>query len=240
MAFSDDLSPLLQKQQEDAPFRQGYMLYYDASTGQNQVEVNGAVLQDLPLLNIGDTINLVGENTAGSGNGSVVILMKMKSSWAIMGRVVIPGNAPLAPGAVLTDFDSQDTRLWYPSGGLDQDVTPTFELFVYTKQFVLPDWANAVSVAGYAAVFAGNTTGGTDSLAVDVRAVGASVATTGIARVPASEYGQAVTYNVAVSTGLSPGFSFQIGCYARTGSGTWTDNTGNFALVRAQVLYYRE
>lgn len=156
MPWADDFSPLLQKGKSSSPadqaFRQGYLLSFNANTGESVVEVGGAQLVNLPLLNIGDTVNLRGENTAGAGLGDVVILMKMGFSWAIMGRVVIPGTSAI--NSTASDFDSQ-----FSGNFADGDLVVGYQTFS-SQTFVVPSWANNAVVFGTSVVTVQNTSAG--------------------------------------------------------------------------------
>lgn len=92
MSGGADLANLFRPAAGGEPFRQGVITAFNPATGANTVEVGGAVLEDLPILVGGDTVNF--------GPGDVVILLKFRSSWAILGRVVVPGNEALTAAAV--------------------------------------------------------------------------------------------------------------------------------------------
>ncbi len=92
---TDDLAPLLAKQPTPAVgFRQGVVLAWDPITCQNQVNIGGTVLADLPILNTseagilaqGDVVSVF---TTGQG----------AQSWWIIGRATIP-NTPQAGTAL--------------------------------------------------------------------------------------------------------------------------------------------
>lgn len=130
MAARDDLTGLLLPPAGTDPYRQGVIEAFDPATGANQVRVGGATLVDLPILVGGDTINFQPDDT--------VILLRYLSSWAILGRVVVPGNEALTAAAV--DFYAgNDWKL--TSSTIDTTFSETCQLVI-----PVPAWANAALV----------------------------------------------------------------------------------------------
>ncbi len=98
---SDDLAPLLAAGPTSGlDFASGRILYFNRATGRNGVRVNGAYLHDLPILNIAASIDL--------SAGDTVALLRYKSTFFILGRVVVPGEAPLARAALATGSAQAD------------------------------------------------------------------------------------------------------------------------------------
>lgn len=147
-----DLAGLFAPPASSEPFRQGVIEAFNPATGENQVRVGGAVLEDLPILAGGDTINFAA--------GQVVVLLKYRSSYAILGRVVIPGNQALTATAVGFYADSD--------GATTFNITNTYatqgELIIPT-----PDWANSVLVTAVATATVSNTSGASDTVRHTVR-----------------------------------------------------------------------
>lgn len=100
MTRPDDLAPLFQAMAADGQveFRQGIIVTWDAATGHNSVDVGGAILQDLPCLNIGDFVVL--------NPGDVVGINKVGNTYFIVGRIQLP--APPDDTRSILDFDIQD------------------------------------------------------------------------------------------------------------------------------------
>lgn len=71
-------------------FHKGVVKTWDSVTLRNTVEVNGGLLPDLPLLGLADAELII--------PGSTVGIVTVGSSWAILGRFVIP-NTPEAADA---------------------------------------------------------------------------------------------------------------------------------------------
>lgn len=89
---NDDLTPLLTK--APAPgvgFRQGVVLSWNQETAENTVEVAGATLTDLPILNTNEALLLE--------PGAVVGILTAGPTWFILGRVTVP-NTPAAASAL--------------------------------------------------------------------------------------------------------------------------------------------
>lgn len=134
MTSPDDLTGLFTSDDRDTdtPFRQGTIVTFNTLTGANTINVAGAVLTNVPLLNIGDTINLL--------PGDVVVLMKMKSAWAILGRVIIPGGASINASAI-----SFASAFGSASGTGTGNVTATHVVKTSTT-IAVPAWANTVAI----------------------------------------------------------------------------------------------
>lgn len=84
----DDLADLFTSQPtQPAPtirYRQGIILNWDPTTLQNTVMVGKTLLTDLPVLGVAEA--------ASYREGTVVGLAVIDSTWAIIGRFVIPGT----------------------------------------------------------------------------------------------------------------------------------------------------
>lgn len=89
---SDDLASLLRHADGDIAFHQGRILSWDPNTGENSVRVRGTPLQNLPILNTGEAIAL--------REGHVVGVLRVKSSYFILGRVTVPGTPEFASASV--------------------------------------------------------------------------------------------------------------------------------------------
>lgn len=85
----DDITPLFRPAaagpSQPMTYRQGTVLEFDRVTLRNKVSVGGAVFADLPVLGVAEAASL--------SAGSVVGIMAVESTWAIIGRLVIPGTA---------------------------------------------------------------------------------------------------------------------------------------------------
>lgn len=137
MASSDDISGLWQQQPPSnpavQPFRQATVLTFDPTTGANTVNLAGAILTNLPLLNIGDTVNLKA--------GDTVILMKMNNTMAILGRVIQTGGTGILT-SVAVDFQSANNF------ASNFAISTSFVTKVSTT-ITVPPWANKALVTAH-------------------------------------------------------------------------------------------
>lgn len=86
MSRADDLVQLFTPPSLDQlGFRQGLVVSFDLSNGQNVIDVGGTQLVNVPLLNVTDSVSLQA--------GDIVALLTWRSSWWIIGRVILP-NSP--------------------------------------------------------------------------------------------------------------------------------------------------
>jgi hypothetical protein len=87
---SDDLVPLLAARNNGAGvgFRQGTVVAWDQDTAENVILVGDSLIENLPVLNTSEASLLI--------PGDVVMLLTAGASWAVMGRVIIPGSPEAA------------------------------------------------------------------------------------------------------------------------------------------------
>lgn len=147
-----DLAGLFTPAAPNDSFRQGVIVAFDPATGTNQVLVGGAVLENLPILVGGDTVNYAEDD--------VVILLRYQSSWAILGRIVGAGNEALTSAAVDFYAGSNGTSFF--------DITNA-----YATQGSLtiptPTWANSALISAVATASVANTTAAPDTARFLVR-----------------------------------------------------------------------
>lgn len=203
-----DLTNLFQAPTQPEAFRQGVILSFDPATGANTVNVGGAVLTNLPILVGGDTVNFAEDD--------VVVLLKYRSSWAILGRIVIPGNEALTAAAV--DFYAGNN--WH----LDPlTIDTTFAMSSHLS-IPVPAWANSALVyASSNAVFA-NASGSTDTVLTETRLDGGSGGRADH-QVPDTFF-QSVDSFVARRIGVGGagplGSTIELDTWSRTNGFTWT------------------
>lgn len=91
---TDDLASLFPalSQFEDLGFHMGQIIAWDPQTGSNKVRVLGVVLDDLPTLNLTETLTMT--------TGSLVALLRSKSTLFILGRVTKPNTPQFFSGAM--------------------------------------------------------------------------------------------------------------------------------------------
>lgn len=189
----DDLTDLLTPQPDDGfGFRQGRLLTYTPSTGANTVLVGGGVLTNLPVVIEGGPANLQGDDVLGPGLGNVIIIMKMKSAWAILGRVLIPGNADVIDSGLVT----QSGRLQNASFAASATSTAVINL---TTQ--VPSWANKLVLQSCFQCTIIGTAGGAGRLAINIQTDGPA-GTIAIAPTPTLANVQ-VSYNSTTSSSIT-------------------------------------
>jgi hypothetical protein len=82
---SDDLVPVLAPAKpQGLGSRQGVVVSWNQFTAENVVQVGGSLFEDLPCLNTSEASLLTA--------GDVVVVITLGSSWAVLGRLVIPGS----------------------------------------------------------------------------------------------------------------------------------------------------
>lgn len=88
---SDNLAPLLATSQAaGVGARKGVVVSWDQETAENVVLVGGQLFENLPVLNTSEAAILA--------TGDVVTLMTLNGSWAILGRLTIPGTPEAVTG----------------------------------------------------------------------------------------------------------------------------------------------
>lgn len=90
--ISDDLAPLFGNTGPAVRFRQGTVLSWDSSTGENTIQLGGGTLTNVPILNTGEAIALKA--------GHIVGLLGQGASWFIIGRVTPPNDPNFAGASV--------------------------------------------------------------------------------------------------------------------------------------------
>jgi hypothetical protein len=83
---ADDLAPLFARRRSDEiGFRQGTVIAWDASSGTNQINVAGAVLDDLPILG--------GLEATTVEAGDIVGVVRIRSQFFVLGHIARPDLA---------------------------------------------------------------------------------------------------------------------------------------------------
>jgi len=74
----------------DMRYRQGLILTFNSNTLANTVAVGGAILTDLPILGVGEATLLAPGSVVGI---TTIRSLRGTATWAIIGRMVVPGTA---------------------------------------------------------------------------------------------------------------------------------------------------
>lgn len=80
-------------------YRKGTILTWNPNDATNTVQVDGAVFTNLPILNTDEALLL--------GSGSTVAIIDLGTTWAILGRLTIPGTADAATALATLQTFSQ-------------------------------------------------------------------------------------------------------------------------------------
>lgn len=170
----DDISGRLQTPADGGfGFRQGVLVAYDAATGSNSVNLAGGILTDLPILIDSDGVNLV--------PGDAIVLLKLKSSLAIMGRVVTPGSGQVNRAA--NKFEVFDAVV--SAGGFAVSTTPTTQQSVTLRP---PAWATHAEVMCNVHGIARNTSASTGFISLNAQSPVLGTSAGFFAFAPANEY----------------------------------------------------
>lgn len=127
--ITDNLAPLFDQGQPGVRFRQGTILTWDPSTGENTVDLAGGTLTNVPILNTGEAIALKA--------GHIVALLGQGAAWFIIGRVT-PPNDPNFAGASVAFASGSD---WSQGFGITQTMTTKA-----TVTLAVPSWADEAAV----------------------------------------------------------------------------------------------
>jgi hypothetical protein len=218
-----DLTGLFTAPAASEPYRQGVILTFNPATGANTVQVGGAVLTDLPILAGGDTVNFAADD--------VVVLLRYRSSWAILGRIVVPGNTDLLATAV-----------GFAAGS--NSVTGFTVTAVYATQgevsIVTPAWANSLLLMGTVNVTLANGSGSTDTARVHTQ-INSTTAGETLHQVPNGNF-QGVSSSLAVVLGAGGSAPLTattlVQGRVRSNGGTWVAG-GIQSVVNAIGIFRR-
>lgn len=234
MATSDDLSGLFLSPPLSDPgtqaFRQATVVAFDKNTGANTVNLAGALLTNLPLLNIGDTVNI--------NVGDSVILMKMNNAMAILGRVIQAGGSQLNSTAIETKGSNPSS----PGPGFA--VTTGFVVQA-SGVVTVPVWANTASVFAYCWGSAFNST----AVAGEFMYLQTSLVISGFgtfpgaaiqsASIPATSWGFAFAGGSRTAQPVTPGGTVTVQGAVRSNTGAWALNANNVIQVESVMTFYK-
>lgn len=214
------LTELFDKPEPGVGFRQGTVVAWNSTTGENTVSVAGGTLTNIPVLNTGEAIALKAGHTVG--------LLTFNGSWFILGRITKPNDPNFAAASVA--FGGAGSQVF------NFALTTSMTTIASSNELVVPDWADEaiVHVTGAATVV--NTTGATDSFAFRVGCNGGNGGGAWNQLVSG-----AIGPNAASSrnrfTSLSGGEILQITGEAQTLTANWAANASNGMFIHAIALY---
>ncbi|HEV7649381.1 MAG TPA: hypothetical protein VGP26_14605 [Actinophytocola sp.] len=223
--IAEDLAPLIAQfaKPGDLGFHAGKVLAWNKTTGENTVDVAGTALQDLPMLNLGDTVNLAADDT--------VAVLRYKSTMFIVGRIVPPGSESLASGAVLPATGNLAT---------DTYAITTTKTLVLSTTLTAPPWSDAVTVSVTMQGTGRNNRGVADRMFL-CGVINGSDGPEQFGQGDASPNPSfAYTSASYTASGLLPGgTSFDVGGKVRSLGGTWTADVLNQCNLLYSVMYFK-
>lgn len=213
-----DIASLFAAPENAESFRQGVVLTFNPATGANTVSVGGATLTNLPILVGGDTVNYA--------PGDVVILLKFRSSWAILGRIVVPGSQELTAAAV-----SFATLSAYAS---NFQVNTTY-IARATGTVTVPTWANEASFVVIGLLGAINSTAATGIIQAYVEVDGNN-GNVPYMEAPATN-AVSVTPALAKTITVTGGATITARLMASTSVGTWAASASARAGLEGTFIF---
>ena len=223
--ITDDLSTLFGTGAPGVRFRQGTVLTWNASTGENTIDLAGGTLTNVPVLNTSEATALKA--------GHVVGLLGQGSAWFIIGRVTPPNSADFAGASVAfaTNFNNTNTFAISKS--------PTFAT-VATVNLSVPSWADEALVTVQAAFSLHNPTGTADwangRCAIGGTAFAQSIS--GFAANGAADNGDYDNLTcLAAQVVISPGSTITVTAQVATFSNAWGADANNFCSLAATAVY---
>lgn len=221
--IGDDLVPFFHTDKPDWGFRQGEVISFDAEVGTSSVRVGGSVLTDVPFLSLGGQVQYL--------PGDAVLLVRFKSSWAIVGRYVTP-----APGwhAAIGRY-TEITGAYQGTPALNWSLSTSYVTKAGVDIFV-PTWAQVATVTATLMAKARNSTAVDDFLNARIQANGAIVAGAISGTVLAARWG-AITAAGHIQMLVTPGGTLNIAGQLATTTAAWTAHASNEAHVQATVTF---
>ncbi len=220
--IGDDLTGLLLP--PDGPefgFRQGTILTFDIVSGANTIDVAGATLTNVPFLNPGGYTILL--------PGDVVVLLRMRSSWAILGRITAPGGTR-AIGRY-TELSSS-----YSVDGASNYSLTTTPATKATLSIPVPVWCEVATVTASLMLMARNSTATTDFLVGKILMPDGASTTWLSGSVPTVSYGS-VTVTKHHQLAVTPGGTLTILGQAAASVASWGANANNVVTLQATVAF---
>jgi len=213
--IGDDLTALLGKpDRPDSGFRQGTVLAFDPESGANTIAVAGGILTDLPVLNIGDLVLIV--------PGDVVVLLRLRSSWAILGRIMEVGSGGLTVGR--TDVFNDNAF----ANGYAVTTTMTTRA---TITIPIPEWCNEIIVIA-AMNHSVNNTGAAQAFVGTVEIDGATSGGVGTHAPVGVQTSQSVTQVI----GRVPGSSIVVAGRVQSAASTIPAHASNACILHALAI----
>jgi hypothetical protein len=221
-ALAEILAPTNARAQplSELGFHQGQVIDWNSTTGENTILLGGSEIVDVPMLNIGDTVNI--------NAGDTVAVFRYRNAYFIIGRVIVPNTEVFATSAV-SFYANSDTSTGYA-------LTTTEEIRA-TVTISIPSWANRALIIANVVCTGVNSTGANDAIfaAVWIDSFNGPQTVNSVApgltgSATSGYYTQAVTI---------PGGSFDVTGRTRTNTAGWAANALNRTLLNVAVTFTR-
>lgn len=224
--LGNTLAELKSKSDEPAPFdyHVGVITSFNTDTGANTVRVRGAEIPDVPMLNSTSTVDF---NT-----GDSVVVLKYRTGYFILGRIVAANSDSF--GSEATDFDGYLHEI----DGFS--VTTTLTTLV-SMTFAVPAWASGAVLVSSAHLQCQNTTAGTSFIYVrivgDISGFSTFGSTTMLNRAGAGEFSYVGT-SFFQAINVMPGGTIMVGAQCR-GDAAFASDVNNRLYLTTSITYRR-
>lgn len=206
---------------DELGFHQGIVTAWNNETGENTVIVAGAAINDLPMLNLGDTTNII--------VGDTVAVIRYRNAYFIIGRVVVPNTDSFASSSFAYDtFYGHSTNF----------VVPTTPTTVATASGVIPVWANYGIAVTRVDFNAWNQTGARDSIYAKIDINGSFTGPEFVCDVENNRVAYVGATYMPFIIFTSPG-TWSINGQVRSSNNPFIASSFTGALVSGSVMYFR-
>lgn len=207
---------------DELGYHQGVITAFNASTGENTVVIAGALINDVPMLNIGDTTSLI--------VGDTVAVIRYRNAYFIIGRVVVPNTSGFASSSFAYETVSQRT---------DNFVIPTATpTVVATATATIPEWSNYGILNARFDANGFNQTGARDTLYASIDINGTVIGPEMLTDLDDQRVNYTGTSYARELNFLSPG-TWNINGRLRVSNNAFAASQFNVAYVSASVMYLR-
>lgn len=199
-------------------FHLGVVEAFDTTTGSNLIRIRGSSIPDVPLLNIGDTVNL--------NDGDTVVVLKYRTGYFILGRVIQPNSEIFATSAV--EFEG------HVESANNFAITTTMTTRV-SEPMTIPKWSNRVLVTATVDATGINSLGALDQLRTQVN-IGGFPGAVHQCDVNPTFLGSVSATHVLVNA-ATPGGTFDVDGQVQSNDGTWASSAFNQLNLSVVAVY---
>lgn len=229
----DDLAPLFPTADDrGVVFRQGVILTWDEQTGDNTVDVGGSVQTNVPMLNSSGVVNLA--------VGDVVGLLAFKSQMFILGKIITPGAADFAAGALGFTAAGEGNI----TDGHGVNVKGAGQPIKTSVRYVTPSWATRILVSATVFVSAQNQRASTDflrcAIGFDVDDAGSGDPQGTFTEVDPGRWGNVGGGAQQVITAAPGSHTLDVEAWVWSDGGDWGHAAANATHLNSFVTYARD